>query len=79
VNVKNRLSFFLVAFLIIGFFFLALPEKGFSGVAPPPTMGPIAATDIPTLSGWGLISLAVVLAIVGIVGFMVMRRKKAAS
>jgi hypothetical protein len=35
---------------------------------PPPT--------IPTLSEWGLIALAVVLGIVGIVGFMVIRRRK---
>jgi hypothetical protein len=33
-------------------------------------------TNVPTLSEWGLISLAVVLGIMGIVGFMVMRRRK---
>ena len=29
--IRNRISLFVVTFLIIGFFFLALPEKGFSG------------------------------------------------
>jgi len=28
---KNRISLFVATFLIIGFFFLALPEKGFTG------------------------------------------------
>ena len=32
--IKNRISLFLATFLIISFFFLALPEKGFSGVNP---------------------------------------------
>ena len=41
----------------------------FTNVKEPPT-------NIPTLSGWGLMSLAVVLGILGIVGFMVMRRRK---
>ena len=31
---KNRFSLFLATFIIIGFFFLALPEKGFSGIGP---------------------------------------------
>ena len=31
--IKNRLSLFIAAFLIVGFFFLALPEKGYSGGA----------------------------------------------
>ena len=30
--IKNRISLFIATFLIIGFFFLALPEKGYSGV-----------------------------------------------
>ncbi len=29
---KNRFSLFVAAFVIIGFFFLALPEKGYSGI-----------------------------------------------
>ena len=29
--IKNRISLFVATFLIIGFFFLALPEKGYSG------------------------------------------------
>ena len=28
---RNRISLFVATFLIIGFFFLALPEKGFTG------------------------------------------------
>ncbi len=28
--IKNRISLFLATFLIIGFFFLAMPEKGYS-------------------------------------------------
>ncbi len=32
--------------------------------------------NVPTLSGWGLISLAVVLGILGIAGFIVMRKRK---
>jgi len=38
----------------------------------------IVSSPIPTLSEWGLIALAVVLCIVGIVGFMVIRKRKAA-
>ena len=34
---KNRISLFVATFLIIGFFLLALPEKGYSGVPLPPT------------------------------------------
>jgi hypothetical protein len=33
-------------------------------------------TNVPTLSGWGFISLAVVLGVLGIAGFMVIRRRK---
>ena len=36
----------------------------------------VGPRQIPTLSEWGLISLAVVLGIMGIVGFMVIRRRK---
>jgi len=32
--IKNRFSLFVTTFLIIGFFFLALPEKGYSGIRP---------------------------------------------
>ncbi len=31
---KNRTSLFVATFLIIGFFFLALPEKGVAGIGP---------------------------------------------
>ncbi len=34
---KDTISLFIAAFLIAGFFILALPEKGFSGVPMPPT------------------------------------------
>ena len=125
--IKNRISLFLATFLIIGFFFLALPENGYSGISsdgPPccdiPSINECAGgegalstcqtqvcmdnpglcvfdedaicvagdeigtgscvspqpTSVPTLSGWGLMSLAVVLGILGIAGFMVMRRRK---
>ena len=168
---KNQFSLFVATFLIIGFFFLALPEKGISGIGPlgcckiPPgtictgcgsqdcsildsecialgsanqisggsvcvdgttciipedTPGCCVLLDgncdvrvldddlepelgcstegiawfletdcsevsqcpqsvvpaVPTLSGWGLMSLAVVLGILGLVGFMVLRRRK---
>jgi hypothetical protein len=74
---KNQISLFVATFLIIGFFFLALPEEGVSGL-PVPTLGPVA-TSVPTLSGWSLLSLAVVLGILGIVGFLVIRRRKASA
>jgi len=44
------------------------------GGTPPPSV-----SDIPTMSEWGLIALAVVLGIVGIVGFMVIRRRKVSA
>jgi len=92
--------------------FFAIPDKGFSGVGPPPPglgccqfgdacetismdecladTGNLGffpdvscdtqtglcnkpATNIPTLSEWGLIAMA---GVIGIVGFMVMRRRK---
>jgi hypothetical protein len=109
ISKKNK-SIFVTTFLIIGFFFLALPEKGYSGVAPIgcciTDLGCIdiisgeihlpcittevlggscteesieglclesEVSNVPTLSEWGLIALA---GILGIVGFMVMRRRK---
>ncbi len=65
----KSISTFVIAFLIIGFFFLALPEMGYSG-----SNGmPIRVEEVPTLSEWGLIAMA---GILGIVGFMVIRRRK---
>ena len=125
--IKNRISLFLATFLIIGFFFLALPEKGYSGIdsvlggpsccdglsrnicfggedafeacqtgpcsnpdeceffpdgicvpdGDSPRLGScVLSSPIPTISEWGLIAMA---GILGIVGFMVIRRRKAAS
>lgn len=116
IMIKNRISLFVAAFLVVGFFFLALPEKGYSqtpigccqyetscailfegdqvpcsngggevelggtcdhesgiciGMEPLPL-----STNVPTLSEWGLISMA---AILGIVGFIVIRRRKVTS
>ena len=117
---------FVIAFLVLGFFFIAMPEKGYSGTPiigccqsfepvtcsdvftdggriiceesilgdeyfegeicdvgtqdctdAPPTLAPIP-TDVPTLSGWGFISLAVVLGVLGLGAFLV-RRKKASA
>ena len=166
---KNRFSLFIATFLIIGFFFIAMPEEGYSGIDPTSfgccgTPGDscivcelgdcairgdecnniggafmlqgsvcdsniVSCTDnfegpgccvlsagncnnnqsigacdegeglawflgidcaeipqcapppknVPTLSGWGLISLAIVLGILGILGFIVMRRRKATA
>ncbi len=111
----NRISMFLIAFLVVGFVFFAIPDKGFAGSGPPPIgfgccqfadacdvsgmdqclsdpgnegffpdgrcntrtgLCSAATRDIPTLSEWGLIAMAGVL---GIVGFMIIRRKKAAA
>ncbi|MEK6223469.1 MAG: IPTL-CTERM sorting domain-containing protein [Thermodesulfobacteriales bacterium] len=116
----KSISTFIIAFIIIGFFFLALPEKGYSGIGIPPSeptccqyiaeqggeftcedslngtcqeivgenlillpgercnlrtnlCQEITPSNVPTLSEWGLIAMAGVL---GIVGFMVIRRKK---
>ena len=107
---KNRISSFVATFLIVGFFFLALPEKGYSqdgcceigmpadscidtsvggcnflgGVFIPGAtcddeeFGSCIAliTDVPTLSEWGLIAMA---GILGLVGYMVIRRRKVAA
>ncbi len=111
---KDMFSLFITAFLIAGFFILALPEKGFSGVPMPPTGCCISSNDecvnfgeepvpcligsvvedgtcsvegpggicsdvipgpapIPTLSEWGLIAMAGVL---GMAGFMIIRKRK---
>jgi hypothetical protein len=112
-------SLFVASFLIAGFLFLALPEKGFAGVAIPSIgccIGPnddcvnfdgdaVAcqvgsvvddgtctfegpggictnvipiSTPIPTMSEWGLIATALVLAAVG-AGYITLRRKKASE
>ena len=132
----KNISIFIGTFLIIGFFFLALPEKGYSGFptlpggppccevtfqgtcvggdptamtacgsqgclaggctlfnnaicveggqgsgnciadTSPPTL--IPSTSVPTISGWGFLSLAVVLVLIGL-GAIMARRKKASS
>jgi IPTL-CTERM motif len=103
--IKNRISLFVATFLIIGFFFLALPEKGYSGIpteccqSTPTTCfdanggglacvvpfqegavcidgmctSPQVINAVPTLSELGLIAMA---SILGLVGFMVIRRRK---
>lgn len=118
---KDMFSLFVAVFLTAGFFFLASPEKAFSGLAIPATgccispdgdcinfgggvmacqigsivddgvctfegLGGICtneipiptATPIPTMSEWGLIVTALVLAAVG-VGYITLRRKKASE
>ncbi|MCH7518555.1 MAG: IPTL-CTERM sorting domain-containing protein [Candidatus Dadabacteria bacterium] len=105
---RNRISLFVATFLIIGFFFLALPEKGITFGSPglsccqdtgsctdsskgvvlicsvEPVMGsfcneatglcePRTSVDVPTLSEWGLVAMA---GILGIVGYLVIRRRK---
>jgi len=105
---RNQISLFVATFLIIGFFFLALPEKGITMGPPglsccqdtgsctdsskgvvlvcsqPPLMGefcnedtglcePRTSVDVPTLSEWGLVAMA---GILGIVGYLVIRRRK---
>ena len=108
----KSISTFVIAFLIVGFFFLALPEKGNAQRPLPPfccqvtlnscvdeievgvpitcndsdivldtfcndstgqCVQPAINTPIPTISEWGLIAMA---SILGIVGFMVIRRRK---
>ncbi len=112
--INNRVSLYVAIFLIIGFFFLALPQDGYtqdieSGCCQELQQGgcatlvdPIAisqcedgffsvfipgqvcdkqagecvvppSANIPTLSEWGLLAMA---GILGIVGFMVIRRRK---
>ena len=126
---NNRISLFIGTFLILGFFFLALPENGYAGRQPveigccqfSEMNGVPGSVDnrlrfyectqetdievcnkeggdffpdglcnlqtgmctevqptrnVPTLSEWGLITMA---AILGVVGFMVIRRRKAAA
>lgn len=116
---RDKFSLFVAVFLIVGFFFMAVPEKGFAGIAAPSTgccitpigdcvnfgdglvsclaetvvdtgtctfegpggicanLAPIS-TPIPTMSEWGLIATALVLAAVG-VGYITLRRKKASE
>ena len=65
----KNISTFVIAFIIISSFFLAMPEMGYSG-----SNGiPMHVVDVPTLSEWGSIAMAGVL---GIIGFMVIRRRK---
>ena len=104
---RNQISFFIVTFLICGFFFLALPKVGLAGIAPievgccqlegscsDTSEGPIKClpedftegalcnddiglctpeSNIPTLSEWGLIAMA---GVFGIIGLLAIRRKK---
>ena len=120
--IRNRISLVVATFLIVGFIFLAMPEKGYSGFfipggppccdipsdnlcaggeevfthCPPDCVASgacvivengicvpdddsghgscISPADIPTLSEWGL---AVMAGILGLIGFTVMRRRKA--
>ena len=118
---RDKFSLFIAVFLIVGFFFLAVPEKGFAGLAVP-AIGCCIAPDgdcinfdgdavacqigsvvddgictfegpggictnelpistpnpIPTMSEWGLIATALVLAAVG-AGYIMLRRKKASE
>ena len=112
---KKSITTFVASFLIIGFFFLALPQNGFTqeiepgccqygieegtrscldtgglcnkpepptsfdGFFPGETCNEETGfcsnfvSEVPTLSEWGLIAMAGVL---GVVGFMVVRRKR---
>ncbi len=120
----KTISTFVIALLVLGFLFLALPEKGNAGMSPPglftfpgccqfssgpegnecgtvdngaellgcfeaegqPFSGETCneetnlcsgfAATVPTLSQWGLITMV---AILGVIGFMVIRRKKASA
>ena len=67
---RNRISLFVATFLIIGFFFLALPVKV---GAQSPTSAPFASS-VPTLDVWGIIVMAGILAIFGV---LAIRRRKA--
>ena len=67
--IRNRISLFVATFLIVGFFFLALPEKvGAQTSTPAPIEG------VPTFDVWGIIVMTVVLVIFGV---FAIRRKKA--
>ncbi|MCZ6685511.1 MAG: IPTL-CTERM sorting domain-containing protein [Candidatus Dadabacteria bacterium] len=103
---RNRISLFVATFLIIGFFFLALPEKGITqggifccqnvgscrdgsggevfACSQQPVEGEfcnedtglcqaLTSVDVPTLSQWGLIAMV---GILGIAGYLVIRRRK---
>ena len=119
-KIRHSISIFLISFLLLSSLFMALPEKGYSGVnidccqgfgSPPcppqsperccePGIGPDQclaepgetipssgecldsgfcsgfvpeSTSVPTLSEWGLIAIA---AILGIIGFIAVRRRK---
>jgi len=68
----KSISTFVITLLVFGFLFLALPEMGYSG-----SNGmPMPIVEVPTLSEWGLIAMA---GILGIVAFMVIRRRKATA
>ena len=68
----KNVSTFVIAFLVFSFLFLTLPEMGYSG-----SNGmPMPIVEVPTLSEWGLIAMA---GILGIVGYMVIRRRKATA
>jgi len=117
--IKNRISIFITTFIIVGFFFLALPEKGYTGtdgMLPPieaccqlvdgcfdldghggedmliraclaesvvvgvcnesTGLCEPLAKNVPTLSEWSLIAMA---GFLGLVGFMIVRRKNATA
>ena len=67
--IKNRVSIYLFAFLMIGYFLLALPENG---VAQPPTPEPLAS--VPTLDVWGIIVMTLILAVFAV---LAIRRSRA--
>ena len=65
----KSVSTFIITLLVFGFMFLALPETGYSGGGGMP----MRIVEVPTLSEWGLIAMA---GILGIVGYMFIRRRK---
>jgi hypothetical protein len=112
--IVNRLFFFLFSFLFVGFMFLSLPEKSFSGVAQPiggccqvepdqcfnlgeddllcleDNIRPgfcnegtgvceLSSSAIPTLDEWGLLTVIIALGVVGAVGILVYRRRRASA
>ena len=110
--IKNRIVIFAATFLVVCFFFLAIPDKGYSQFQPNccmisedscrtqlpgigcdgmlffvstcnttinrcvPNVGETETQNVPTLSQWGLIATA---GLLGFVGFVVVRRRKAAA